>query len=106
MNEWVLIGGMMAVTFGIRYSMFGLSEKLVFPPLLERALQYVPPAILTAIIVPAIFISEQNQWDFTLTNARLIGSVAAFLTGWFSKNLLLTITVGLIVFFIYKGFLG
>ncbi|MEW5958423.1 MAG: AzlD domain-containing protein, partial [Chloroflexota bacterium] len=52
MNELYLIGGMALVTFAIRYSMFALAGRVEFPARLRRALHYVPPAVLTAIIVP------------------------------------------------------
>lgn len=98
MNEIFLIAGMALVTFLTRYSVLTVSDRLKFPNRLVRALHYVPPAILTAIIVPAVLIPTGSTVVFSYTNARLIGAVIAFSVGWFSQNLLLTIVLGMLSF--------
>jgi branched-subunit amino acid transport protein len=98
MNELYLIGGMLLVTFGIRYSMFALAGRVAFPAQLRQALHYVPPAVLTAIIVPAVLIPTGEGIEFSYTNAYLMGGLFAFAIGWFSKNLLLTIVLGMLAF--------
>ena len=52
MNEFLLIAGMVLVTFAIRYSMFGLAGRVQFPDWLVNALRYVPPVVLT-VMLPA-----------------------------------------------------
>ena len=49
---WLAILGMVVVTYGIRLSFLVFGHKLAFPPALQRALRYVPAAVLTALIVP------------------------------------------------------
>lgn len=98
MTELYLIAGMAIVTFAIRYSMFAVAGRVVFPPRLVNALRYVPPVVLTAIIVPAVLMPNGNQIDLHYTNAYLVGAVVAFGVGWFSKNLLMTIIVGMAAF--------
>ena len=98
MAEVYLILGMAAVTFGIRYTMFAISGKVRFPNWLLNMLRYVPPAVLTAIITPAVFMPNGQSVNFSLSNAYLVGAVTAFIVGWFSHNLLLTIVSGMIVF--------
>ncbi|HEY9644445.1 MAG TPA: AzlD domain-containing protein, partial [Coleofasciculaceae cyanobacterium] len=90
MHEFFLIGGMAIVTFLIRYPVLALSGRLKFSPQFLRALSYVPPAVLTAIVVPAVLMPTANQISFSYTNARLIGAIAAVLIGYWRKNLLLT----------------
>jgi branched-subunit amino acid transport protein len=102
MNEFVLIGGMAIVTFLIRYPVIAMSGRLKLSPQFLRALGYVPPAVLTAIVVPAVLMPSANQMDFSYTNARLIGAIAAILIGYWRKNLLLTIVVGMAVFFAWR----
>ena len=89
---------MAIVTFGIRYSMFVLAGRYEFPAGVINALRFVPPAVLTAIIVPAVLIPNGETIDVSLSNAYLIGALVAVGVGWFSKNLLLTIVAGMIVF--------
>jgi len=106
MNEFYLIGGMLLVTFGIRYSMFVLAGRFEFPPAVVAALRYVPPAVLTAIIVPALLIPTGNTINLSYTNAYLVGGVAAFAIGWFSQNLLITIVLGMAAFWGWQWLLS
>ena len=105
MQEFYLIGGMMFVTFLIRYLPLAVSGRIQLTPRLIQALQFVPPAILTAIVVPAVLIST-DKISIGYTNARLIGAIAAIAVGWFTQNLLLTIVVGMLVFFGWQGLLA
>lgn len=98
MSELYLILGMAIVTFAIRYVMFAVAGQLEFPAYLRRALRYVPPAVLTAIIVPAVLIPTGETVRLSYTNPYLIGAVVAGIVGWFSQNLLLTIVVGMVAF--------
>jgi branched-subunit amino acid transport protein len=97
-NELLLISGMALVTYSIRVIIFPVSKRVVFPEILERALRYVPPAVLTAIIMPAVLIPQGEQIQVSLDNAQLIGAILAVIVGWFSKNLLLTIISGMLGF--------
>ena len=45
MNTWLLILGMLAITFVIRYSFFAWPD-LRFPRAIERGLHYVPECVL------------------------------------------------------------
>jgi branched-subunit amino acid transport protein len=98
MNELFLITGMALVTFAIRYSMFLVAGRVEFPAKLVKALRYVPPAVLTAIIVPAVLIPTGEGVNFSYTNAYLVGGLVAFGISWFSQNLLLTIVLGMAAF--------
>ena len=98
MSNLYLIFGMVVVTFGIRYSMFAVAGRVVFPAWLVNALSYVPPVVLTALIVPVVLIPGGEHVWFGYTNPYLVGAIAAFAVGWMSKNLLLTIVVGMAAF--------
>jgi branched-subunit amino acid transport protein len=106
MNELYLITGMALVTFAIRYLMFLVAGRVEFPDRLVKALRYVPPAVLTAIIVPAVLISTGKGVNFSYTNASLIGALVALGISWFTKNLLLTIITGMLAFWGWQGLMG
>ena len=106
MNEIVLIAGMAMVTYGIRAILIPLSKQAAFPPLLERSLRYVPPVVLTAILVPAICMPDGRHLQLNLQNAYLIGALAAVLTGFISRNLLLTIVTGMTGFWLWQWLWG
>jgi branched-subunit amino acid transport protein len=98
MYELYLIAGMALVTFAIRYAMFAVAGRLEFPDRLVNALRYVPPAVLTAITVPAVLMPTGDTINLSFSNAYLVGGLVACGVGWFSKNLLLTILLGMLAF--------
>ncbi|WP_373497954.1 AzlD domain-containing protein [Desulfococcus sp.] len=97
-NEWLLILGMMGVTFGVRYFLFALADRIRVPALMESSLRYIPPAVLTAITLPAVLL-PRGEWHVSPTNPYLVAAIAATAVGAFTKNLLATIAVGLAAFF-------
>ena len=100
-SEWVLILGMVAVTFGIRYFLFALADRIPMPPLLEAALNYIPPAVLVAITVPAVLL-PRGEWFISWTNPYLVAALVATLAGILTRNLLATIAIGLAAFFAFQ----
>ena len=104
MNEVWLILGMMIATFSVRYVMFGASSRIQLSPGLLNGLRYVPPVVLTAIVVPEVLLSE-GALSVSYLNARLVGAIAASITGSLTQNLLLTIVIGMAAFFGWQGML-
>ena len=100
-NEFILIMGMMLVTFLPRYIPMLVVGRLPMPDRLFRALRYVPVAVLTAISVPAALM-PQDTVDFGISNAYLYGSIVAVLIAWRTQNLLYTIGGGMMVFFLWR----
>ncbi len=105
-GEIVLIAGMAVVTFSIRYILLAFSGRFSLPESIERTLRYVPPAVLTAIIVPAVVIHE-GSWDISLDNAYLPAAVIAAIAGFiFPKRVLAaSISSGLAAFALVRFFL-
>ena len=93
MNIWIimLLGGLL--TFGMRLSFIYLFGRIEIPEMMRRALRFVPPAVLSAIILPQLFMPS-GSFDFNLGNHRLLAGVAAGVVGWWTKNTLLTILAG------------
>ncbi|MDH6150679.1 MULTISPECIES: AzlD domain-containing protein [Paraburkholderia] len=102
MNYVVLIVGMAAITWLIRAAVFVLGDRLVFPPLLRTALSFVPVTVLTAIIVPMAVSPHGNNAELTWRNPQLVGALAAIVVSALTRRPLLTIAVGLSVFFIWQ----
>ena len=101
-NEVLLLGGMALVTFLIRYPLLAISGRLTLPPRLLQALNYVPPAVLTAIVVPTVLVEGDSLW-LSINNPRLIGALVALGIGLWRKNLLLTILVSMGVFLLWQS---
>ncbi len=102
MNEVLLIAGMALVTFLIRYPPLAILGRVSLPETLIRALRYVPVAVLTAIIVPLMFMPD-GTLDIRLSNAFLVAGIASVFISWRSKNLLLTIVLGMAIFVVWHS---
>jgi len=96
MNIWLifLLGG--ALTFGMRFSFIYLFGKYEIPGWLRRALRFVPPAVLSAIVFPELLI-QSGQFNLTWTNFHLLAGILAVIVAWKTKNTLLTILAGMAV---------
>jgi branched-subunit amino acid transport protein len=88
----MLLGG--ALTFGMRLSFIYLFGRFEIPAMVKQALRFVPPAVLSAIIAPALFMPN-NTLDISWSNYRLMAGAVAVLVGWRTKNTLLTILAGI-----------
>jgi branched-subunit amino acid transport protein len=106
MNIWLVmfLGGL--VTFGMRFSLIYLLAEGRFqvPETMRRALHYVPPAVLSAIIFPELFL-RNGSLDLSMENIRLLAGLAAVSVAWFSRNTLVTIIAGMAVLFLLQYFL-
>jgi branched-subunit amino acid transport protein len=94
MNIWLvfLLGGLL--TFGMRFSFIYMLGRFEIPETMRKALRFVPPAVLSAIVVPELLI-QFGQVNFSLTNTRLLAGIVAVLVAWKTKNTLLTILAGM-----------
>ncbi len=102
MNEFLLIAGMAAVTISTRIPVLMLLSRRKLPAGIARALNYVPPAVLAAIIVPIVLLPN-GQLDLHLSNATLVASLFAVVIAWRTRNLLLTIVSGMAALLIWRA---
>ena len=102
MNLWLIIFGMGIVTFGTRLLPIALLGRIDIPLVVQRALRFVPPAVLSAIILPELVL-RGGALDLSPGNLRLIAGVIAALIAWRTKNVLLTIGVGMIALWILQA---
>jgi len=79
----------------MRFSFIYLFGKLHVPETLRKALHYVPPAVLSAIIFPEIFLRDR-QLDLSLDNQRLLAGLIAVIVAYLTKNTLVTILAGML----------
>lgn len=97
MNEVLLILGMFMVTFSVRYVLFAVAGKIRFPDWLSTALNFVPPVVLTAIVVPAVLMPQGELW-LDWKNPWLVAGIAAAIISLIRKDLLTTIVGGMLIF--------
>lgn len=105
-QEIVLIVGMAAVTFVTRYPVMAYFGRLEMPETILQALRFVPPAVLTAIIVPMMVMPDGEQIAINATNPALFGGAAAALVAWRTQSLPLTIGAGMAIFWGWRLLFG
>jgi len=101
---WVL-AGMIVVTYGIRLSFLVFGHGLAFPGWLERALRYVPAAVLTALIVP-MALAPQGGVDLSLHNAYLPGALMAAVVAFVTRHTLGAILSGFVAYGLWRYFIA
>ncbi len=94
MNIWtvMILGGLL--TFGMRFSLIYLFGRFEVPEVIRGALRFVPPAVLSAIVFPELFL-HGGPFDISLDNHRLLAGVVAVLVAWKTRNTLVTILAGM-----------
>jgi branched-subunit amino acid transport protein len=95
----MLIGGL--TTFMIRFSFIYLFGKFDIPETVRKALHYVPPAVLSAIVFPELLLPG-GTWNLSFENYRLLAGLAAVLVAWYSRNILITILAGMSMLFLMQ----
>ena len=102
MNIWLvmLAGGLL--TYLIRLSFIALFGRIRMPGWLVRSLRFVPPAVLSAIIFPELFLPG-GHFDISLGNTRLLAGLVAVLVALWKRNTLLTILAGMAVLLLLEA---
>lgn len=103
--EILLTLGMVAVTFPMRYLPMLLVGRVELSDGVRRSLEYVPVAVLTAIIVPMV-LKPSGTLQLSLDNSYLFASIVAGVLAWKYQNLLATIGGGLVTFVGWRLLLG
>jgi branched-subunit amino acid transport protein len=101
-QEFLMVLGMALVTYVCRYPVLALVSRTSLPAPVLHALQFIPPAVLTAIIVPTVLMPDGTQVALSLTNSNLIAGVVTGLCAWRSRNLLLTIGAGMATVWLWR----
>lgn len=104
MNELWLLLGMAAATMATRIPVLIALSRRNLPPSVARALRYVPPTVLAAIIVP-IAVLREGRLALAADNATLAASLIAVVISWRTKNLLVTILLGMAAFLLWRAFI-
>ncbi len=96
MNLWLIVLAMGAVTYAIRLSVLVFVSHTVLPRTARDALRFVMPAVLFAIILPAVlYVGEDESLTITLGNERLLAATFAAAIAWLTKSVWLTVTTGM-----------
>jgi len=96
---WYLFVALAIGTFALRLSFIYLFGKMDMPDWLRRALRFVPASVLAALVFPALTYPN-GALDLSLGNIRLLAGIGGALVAWKTRNVLWTIAVGMVLFWI------
>jgi branched-subunit amino acid transport protein len=94
MSTWLVIAGVALSTYLLRASFIVFADPHRFPYRFRQALKYVPPAVLAAIVLPALVMRE-GTIDLGLDNPRWIAGAIAAAVAWRTRNTFATIGIGM-----------
>ena len=89
---WAVIVAVGAINYASRLSFIAFFARRTMPPLLARALRYVPPAMLMALIVPMVITPAAG---IETINPRIPAAVVAGIVAWWSRSTLKTMFAGM-----------
>ena len=102
---WLLFLAIGLGTFLLRFVFIYLFGKIEMPDWLRRALRFVPAAALAALVFPART-HPAGQLDLSMQNFRLLAGLGGAIIAWRTRNVLLTILIGMILLWILEMLFG
>ena len=93
------------LTFSMRFVMFSDLAPKQIPGWLEEALSFVPVAVLTAIVVPAVIISPEGGLMLA-GNSKFPAALVAVTAALVTRSVLTTIASGLGSFWVLEYLLS
>lgn len=99
---WTVVLVVGALNYLSRLSFIALFARLDIPPVVARALRFVPAAMLTAIVVPAVVFTAPATLAFSYTNPKLVAALAAAFLAWYTRSATVTMVGGMIALWIVQ----
>jgi branched-subunit amino acid transport protein len=104
-STWIAIVGVGAVTFLLRASFIVFADPQRFPAFFRRALAFVPPAVLAAIVAPGLLMN-QGAIDLSTGNPRWMAGVLAMAVAARTRSVLAAIVSGMGALWLLQWGLG
>jgi branched-subunit amino acid transport protein len=97
---WLVFGVIGAGTFVLRISFIAFWGRVrAVPPTLQRALRFIPPAVLSALVLPSLTVSA----GALSLGSRSIAGVVAMFVAWRSKSVFATIVAGMAALWVLQA---
>jgi branched-subunit amino acid transport protein len=93
---FIVILGMSLVTFALRFVPACFLSSWRFPPWVEAFLRYIPVAVLSAMVVPAILMSTDDKVHLGADNLFLLVSVPTVILAVWTRSFLTTVVAGVV----------
>lgn len=98
---WAVIVVVGTLNYLSRLSFIALFARRAMPPLLARALKYVPAAMLMALILPMVIDWKGSPADFT--TPRVAAAIAAAAVAFLTRSTLKTLAVGMLALWLLQA---
>jgi len=92
---WIVILVVGALNFLSRLSFIAVFARFEIPPPVRRALRFVPAAMLSAIVVPAVVFAAPATFQPSYANPKLAAALAAAVIAWRTKSATATMAGGM-----------
>jgi branched-subunit amino acid transport protein len=103
MRLWLVVAAAGIGTYGIRLSVMVFVHHSLLPRAARDALRFVTPAVLLAIILPAVlYAGDPVTFDAGPGNERLVAALVAAAVAWAAKNIWLTIGSGMAMLWLLR----
>ena len=103
MNDWVTVALIGVGTYALRLSFIGVLGTRPMPAWAQRPLRFVAPAVLAALVVPAVALTDGALEVTPLANPRFAAAAVAALVAWRLKNVAGVIMVGMGVLWLLQA---
>ena len=101
---WTVIIIVGVLNYLSRLSFIAFFARRSMPPVLARALKYVPAAMLTALILPMIVVETATLGSPSAI--RILAAVVAGIVGFITRNTLATVVVGMAALWLLQALAG
>ena len=98
---WVVMVAAGLLTFGARFSMIGLIGERPVPDWIRRLLGFVGPAVLAVIITPDVML--EGRAIAIAGNSEIPAFLAAAVVALLTRNVIATITTGMVVLWVLES---
>jgi branched-subunit amino acid transport protein len=102
---WAVITVVGVLNFLSRLSFIAVFARVEMPPPVARALRFVPAAMLTAIVVPAVVFVAPGALAFSYTNPKLAAALVATLIAWKARSAVATMATGMVALWLVQWLL-
>ncbi len=105
MTIWLVIAGMAAANFAIRYSPIAILSRFELHPGFVRWLSFVPISVMGALVATAVLLPD-SQWAPPLTNPGAWAALLTALAFHQTRSFLGATVIGMISFVALKMLIG
>lgn len=103
MKIWIVIVAVGVLNFLSRLSFIAFFANRQMPPLLGRALKFVPAAMLTALVVPMV-VASPNTGTGLVVDARLPAAIVAVVVAYHFRSTIGTMVAGMASLWVLRAF--